>query len=71
MPYSQFTIEKAKRDLKLTIVEGVRFFPDTIAPITLSPRLETILEDLHGGTTPRTLHPFECVHTLEAKFATR
>lgn len=46
MPYSQFTIDKAKRDLKLTIVEGVKFFPDTIAPIPLSPRLETILEDL-------------------------
>ncbi|MBR8837463.1 MAG: hypothetical protein DSM106950_26490 [Stigonema ocellatum SAG 48.90 = DSM 106950] len=46
MPYSQFTIDKAKRDLKLTIVEGVKFFPDTIAPITLTPRLETILEDL-------------------------
>jgi hypothetical protein len=47
MPYSQFTIDKVKRDLKLTILEGVRFFPDTIAPITLSSaRLETILEDL-------------------------
>ncbi len=46
MPYSQFTIDKVKRDLKLTILEGVRFFPDTIAPITLSSRLETILENL-------------------------
>jgi hypothetical protein len=46
MPYSQFTIDKAKRDLKLTIVEGVRFFPDTIAPITPTSRLERILEDL-------------------------
>ncbi len=46
MPYSQFTIDKAKRDLKLTIVEGVRFFPDRIAPITLSSRLEIILENL-------------------------
>jgi hypothetical protein len=46
MPYSQFTIDKAKRDLKLTILEGIRFFPDTIAPITLSSRLETILENL-------------------------
>ncbi len=46
MTYSQFTIDKAKRDLKLTIVEGVRFFPDRIAPITLSSRLEIILENL-------------------------
>ncbi|MEC4818447.1 MAG: hypothetical protein SAK29_35035 [Scytonema sp. PMC 1069.18] len=46
MPYSQFTIDKAKRDLKLTLQEGVKFFPDTIAPITPSSRLETILEDL-------------------------
>jgi hypothetical protein len=46
MPYSQFTIEKAKRDLKLTIIEGVRFFPDTITPVIPSSRLGTILEDL-------------------------
>jgi len=46
MSYSQFSIDKAKRDLELTIVEGVRFFPETIAPITPSSRLETILEDL-------------------------
>ncbi|MBF2064567.1 MAG: hypothetical protein IGS39_09130 [Calothrix sp. C42_A2020_038] len=46
MPYSQFTIDKAKRDLKLTILEGIRFFPDTIVPIPLSSRLETILENL-------------------------
>ena len=46
MPYSQFTIDKAKRDLKLAIVEGVRFFPDTITPINLTSRLETVLENL-------------------------
>jgi hypothetical protein len=46
MPYSQFTIEKVKRDLKLTIVEGVRFFPDEIASVTLSSRLKVVLEDL-------------------------
>jgi len=46
MPYSQFTIEKVKRDLKLTILEGVRFFPDTITPINLNSRLETVLENL-------------------------
>ena len=31
MPYGQFTIDKVKRDLKISIVEGVRFFPDAIA----------------------------------------
>jgi len=46
MSYSQFTIDKAKRDLAITIVEGVRFFPETIVSINPSPRLETILEDL-------------------------
>ncbi len=46
MPYSQFTIDKVKRDLKLTIIEGVRFFPDTIAPVNLNSRLETVLENL-------------------------
>jgi len=46
MPYSQFTIDKVKRDLKLTILEGIRFFPDTIAPINLNSRLETIIENL-------------------------
>jgi len=46
MSYSQFTIDKAKRDLKLTMIEGVRFFPETIAPIIPSSRLEAILEDL-------------------------
>jgi hypothetical protein len=46
MPYSQFTIDKVKRDLGLTIVEGVRFFPDTMESVILSSRIETILEDL-------------------------
>jgi hypothetical protein len=46
MPYSQFTIEKVKQDFRLTTVEGVRFFPDLLEPITPSPRLQGILEDL-------------------------
>ena len=46
MPYSQFTIGKVKQDFHLTTVEGVRFFPDSLEPITPSPRLESILEDL-------------------------
>ncbi|MBP5976235.1 hypothetical protein HW132_26775 [Brasilonema sp. CT11] len=46
MPYSQFTIDKVKQDFRLTTVEGVRFFPDSIEQITPSPRLQSILEDL-------------------------
>ncbi|MEQ9234231.1 hypothetical protein [Coleofasciculus sp. E2-BRE-01] len=46
MPYSQFTIGKVKEEFNLTIVEGVRFFPDALEPITPSPRLQGILEDL-------------------------
>ncbi len=46
MPYSQFTIDKVKQDFHLTTVEGVRFFPDSIEPVTSSPRLQTILENL-------------------------
>ncbi|MBW4613505.1 MAG: hypothetical protein KME21_09505 [Desmonostoc vinosum HA7617-LM4] len=46
MPYSQFTIEKVKQDFHLTTVEGVRFFPDSIEPVTLSNRLQNILEEL-------------------------
>ena len=46
MPYSQFTIGKVKQDFHLTTVEGVRFFPDSLEPVTPSPRLESILEDL-------------------------
>ncbi|MFN6561350.1 MAG: hypothetical protein RMY28_016365 [Nostoc sp. ChiSLP01] len=46
MPYSQFTIDKVKQDFHLTTVEGIRFFPDSIEPVTSSPRLETILENL-------------------------
>lgn len=46
MPYSQFTIEKVKQDFRLTTVEGVRFFPDSLEPIVPSPRLQGILEDL-------------------------
>lgn len=46
MPYSQFTIEKVKKDFQLTTVEGVRFFPDSIESVTPSSRLQAILEDL-------------------------
>ncbi len=46
MPYSEFTIDKVKRDLEIKIVEGVRFFSDTIEPIVASSRLQAILEDL-------------------------
>jgi len=46
MPYSQFTIEKVKKDFHLTTVEGVRFFPDSLEPIVPSPRLQGILDDL-------------------------
>ncbi|GAB1538901.1 hypothetical protein NUACC21_15650 [Scytonema sp. NUACC21] len=46
MPYSQFTIDKVKQDFRLTIVEGVRFFPDSIPPVTPSSRVQGILEDL-------------------------
>jgi hypothetical protein len=46
MPYSQFTIEKAKKDFQLSTVEGVRFFPDSIESVTPSSRLQAILEDL-------------------------
>jgi len=45
MPYSQFTISRAKKDFQLTIVEGTRFFPDVEA-IAPSPRLTSELEDL-------------------------
>ena len=46
MPYSQFTLSKVKEDFQLTIIEGTRFLPDAIAPITPSPKLMAILEDL-------------------------
>ncbi|MFN6530296.1 hypothetical protein [Nostoc sp. ChiSLP03a] len=46
MPYSQFTIDRVKQDFHLNTVEGVRFFPDSIEPITPSFRLQGILEDL-------------------------
>jgi putative heme iron utilization protein len=46
MPYSQFTIEKVKKDFQLTTVEGIRFFPDSIESVTPSSRLQAILEDL-------------------------
>jgi hypothetical protein len=46
MPYSQFTIDKVKQDFRLKTVEGVRFFPDVLEPITPSLRVQGILEDL-------------------------
>jgi hypothetical protein len=46
MPYSQFTIDKVKQDFHLTTVEAVCFFPDSIEPVTSSPRLQIILENL-------------------------
>lgn len=46
MPYSQFTIEKVKQDFHLRTVEGVCFFPVSLEPITPSPRVQCILEDL-------------------------
>jgi hypothetical protein len=46
MPYSQFTFSKVKEQFNLTIAEGIRFFPDNIAPITPSQKLLAILEDV-------------------------
>jgi len=46
MPYSQFTIDRVKQDFHLNTVEGVRFFPDSMEPVTPSSRLQGILEDL-------------------------
>ena len=46
MPYSQFTFSKVKEQFDLTIAEGIRFFPEHIAPITPSPKLLAILEDI-------------------------
>jgi len=46
MPYSQFTFSKVKEQFDLTIAEGIRFFPDCIAPIAPSPKLLAILEDI-------------------------
>ena len=46
MPYSQFTFSKVKEQFCLTIAEGIRFFPEHIAPIAPSPKLLAILEDI-------------------------
>ncbi|HIK32561.1 MAG TPA: hypothetical protein IGS17_14970 [Oscillatoriales cyanobacterium M59_W2019_021] len=46
MPYSQFTIEKVKQEFHLTMIEGVRFFPENLEPIVPSSRVQGILEDL-------------------------
>jgi hypothetical protein len=46
MPYSQFTFSKVKDQFNITIAEGIRFFPDHIAPIAPSQKLLSILEDI-------------------------
>jgi len=46
MPYSQFTFSKVKEQFNLTIAEGIRFFPDNVAPIAPSSKLLAILEDV-------------------------
>lgn len=45
MPYSSFTLAKAKKDFGLTTAEGGRFLPP-IDPIAPSSRLQEALEDL-------------------------
>lgn len=45
MPYSSFTLAKAKKDFGLTTAEGGRFLPP-IDPIAPSLRLQEALEDL-------------------------
>ena len=46
MPYSQFTLSKVKEDFHLTMVEGRRFLPPSIEPISPNSRLQIILEEL-------------------------
>ena len=46
MSYSQFTLSKVKEEFQLTTVEGTRFLPPEIEPITPSPKLQAILEDV-------------------------
>ncbi len=46
MLYSQFTLSKVKEDFHLTMVEGKRFLPPSIEPISPTLRLQTILEEL-------------------------
>jgi hypothetical protein len=45
MPYSELTLDRAKRSFGLTLIEGTRFFP-AIEPIAPSPRLASELQDL-------------------------
>lgn len=45
MPYSSFTLAKAKKEFGLTTAEGGRFLPQ-IDPIAPSSRLQEALEDL-------------------------
>jgi len=45
MPYSKFTLAKAKADFGLTLIEGVRFLPD-VETVQPSSRLQGELEDL-------------------------
>ncbi|WP_366853760.1 hypothetical protein [Microcoleus sp. PH2017_22_RUC_O_B] len=44
MAYRKFTLSKAVEDFNLTIVEGVRFFPE-IPPVTPSPLLRDTLKE--------------------------
>lgn len=44
MAYSDFTLRKAKEELNLTFLEGVRFLPET-EPIALSPYLAEFLAE--------------------------
>lgn len=46
MAYSNFTLSKVKEDFQLSIIEGVRFLPATLAEIIPSSILKGVLEDL-------------------------
>ncbi|NJP09530.1 MAG: hypothetical protein HC866_08620 [Leptolyngbyaceae cyanobacterium RU_5_1] len=45
MPYSKFTLSKAKKDFQITIEENVRFLP-TVEPVAPSSRLLDDLEEV-------------------------
>lgn len=51
MLYSQFTLAKAKKDFQLTTVEGVKFFPASLQPVSPSLKLQADLEDLDWAIT--------------------
>jgi hypothetical protein len=46
MPYSSFTISQIKEEFGIVLQEGKRFIPTNLTPITASPRMLGILEDL-------------------------